>query len=58
MPFWIEGELLWQAGGDKSRRIRVCEEDWTFCEEEWTFVGGLGFACVRSGEKFVFGDAN
>jgi hypothetical protein len=44
--FWL---ILWSAGGDKSKRIRVCEEEWGFLKRIEFFVRRSGFL-QRGGE--------
>jgi hypothetical protein len=49
---------VWSAGGDKSTRIRVCEEEWGFLRTIGFFGGGMDFCGRTSGEKIVFDDAS
>jgi hypothetical protein len=43
------GLELWSAGGDKSTRIRVCEEEWGFLKRIGLFVRKSGLL-RRGGE--------
>jgi hypothetical protein len=47
--FSASSGFVWSAGGDKSKRIRVCEEEWGFLKRIEFFVRRSGFL-QRGGE--------